>query len=92
MPEPPEASTIIELSIGGSASPPGKHVRGNCEILGDKVRLDHPEWFRVGETSHYWFAHDDYCGVYDCKPCNCEPELLVELSDGRRHLFRWDYI
>lgn len=29
-----------------------------------------------GDVLNVLVAHDDWCAIYDGKPCNCEPDIL----------------
>jgi hypothetical protein len=34
-----------------------------------------PEALEKPGISHMVFYHDEWCKIYDGKPCNCEPEV-----------------
>lgn len=49
---------------------------GNYERALAKWIEDHPH-YRAG-ASFVHIAHDDSCGIFDSKPCDCEPVFLEE--------------
>jgi hypothetical protein len=34
-----------------------------------------------GKVSDVEIRHDSFCGIYDSKPCNCNPDILL---DGKK--------
>lgn len=36
-----------------------------------------------GRVTNVEVQHDDWCGVYSGKHCNCDPEIIASMGEGR---------
>lgn len=58
------------------------------------MKLIEKDWFKEkygkpGMTSHFIWSHDDGCGIFKQKRCNCDPDYRIVVFDDKKQEDNW---
>jgi hypothetical protein len=56
-----------------------KRIHKNIEKIVNAY-VENPGLFKPGTVNDIFISHDDWCDIFKNKPCNCQPDITLEIK------------